>query len=260
MSRGVRGDLPLRPDRFAPLDPRDAEELLRGVAAHDEARALSLAFVPDEARAAALVACAFVAEAASIPARVSDPTLGLVRVQWWREALEEVFGGGPVRAHPLARGLRAVMPPEHRAALEAVLDAMPTFLEGGGGEPLALLSSTDGALSDLLAQLMGADEGLAARAGALAALGQTAAAPPPAARSPQIETPRQRAARMLTRTPADLTQRLEELRGAWPRQPADGLVIASLPLALTAGHAQGRVPGPLRTRLAMTRMMLRGRP
>ena len=256
------GRLPLRGDRFAPLPPGDAAELLFGVTAHDPVRALSLAFVPDEVRAAALAACAFVAEAASIPARVTDPTLGLVRVQWWREALDEAFGDGPLRAHPLARALRSAVPSPHRRSLEAVLEAVPPFLDGGGGEPLALLDTSDGALSGLLARLMRAeaDAALACRAGALAAFGHVSAAPPPAARSPQIETPRQRAARVQGRTPSDVMQKLAELREAWPKRPADGLVVASLPLALTPAHARDRVPGPLGARLAMTWMTLRGRP
>ena len=255
----------MRPDAFAPLPPADAEELLRGLRAHDEARALSLAFVPDGSRAAALAACAFVAEAASVPARVSDPTIGLIRVQWWREALEEAFGGGAVRAHPLVRAVRATLQPESRSILERVLDAMPTFLEGGGGAPLDLLRATDGAMGALVARATGVGggedgAGLAEEASAVAALAAVSALPPPPARSPQIETPRQRAARLVARNGTDVVSEVARLRAAWPRRAPEGQVIGALPFALARRHAAGRVPGPLRTRLAMTRMVATGRP
>ena len=259
----------MRPDAFAPLPPADAEELLRGVRAHDEARALSLAFVPDGPRAAALTACAFVAEAASVPARVSDPTIGLIRVQWWREALAEAFGGGAVRAHPLVRAMRTTLQPRSRGELERVLDAMPAFLEGGGGAPLELLRATDGAMGALVARVIGEDggegdgedgAGLAEAASAVAALAAVSALPPPPARSPQIETPRQRAARLLAQGETEVAGEVARLRAAWPKRAPEGQVIGALPFALARRHAAGRVPGPLRTRLAMTRMVATGRP
>ena len=253
----------MRPDRFAPLPPGDAEELLRGVTAHDEARALSLAFVPDSARAAALTACAFVAEAAAIPARVTDPMIGAIRVQWWREALDEAFGGGTVRAHPLVQAVASVLKPDLRASLEAVLDAMPPFFEGGGGVPLDLLRPTDGAMGALVARIAGAGADEAAKAGeasAVAAWARIAAVPPPPARSPQIETPRQRAARRLAAESMDVRAAVAEARSAWSESTGAGAVLGGLPFALARAHAEGREPGPLRTRLAMTRMVALGRP
>ena len=259
----ARGDaLPVNPARFAPLPPADASELLRGLAAHDPVRALSLAFVPDAMRAAALTACAFVAEAAGIPARVSDPTIGLIRVQWWHEALEEAFGEGAVRAHPLVRALRLTVSPPHRAPLEQALSAIPPFLEGGHGAPADLLCATDGAMGRLVASLVSpqADPGLAEEASVVAALAQVVATPPPPARSPQIETPRQRASRMARREAPDVRARLADLKTAWAGGAADGVVLGALPVAVAERQASGRPPGPLRTRLLMTRMVARGRP
>ena len=252
----------MNPARFAPLDPADAAELLRGVASHDPARALSLAFAPDEARAAALTVCAFAAEAASITARVSDPTIGMIRVQWWREALEEAFGDGPVRAHPLAQALRRTLGPSQQPALNGMLDAVPAFLEGGGGAPADLLRPVEGATGRLLAELVSpeADPGLAERASVTAALAQIAAAPPPPARSPQIETPRQRAARMMQRGETDVPGEVARLRKAWAAPAPAGVVLGSLPVALAARQARGRGVGPLRARFLMTRMVARGRP
>ena len=253
----------MTPDRFAPLPPEDAGELLRSVRLHDEARALSLAFVSDAQRASALTACAFVAEAAGVPARVSEPMIGLIRVQWWREALAEAFGDGTVRAHPLVKAIRATLAPvpEMHTAMERVLDAVPPFLEGGAGAAADLLRSTDGAMGAMVARIVSQEEGsLAGDASTLAALAAVAVAPPPPARSPQIETPRQRAARVLARDESDLASEAASLRAAWPRDVSDGAVLGALPFALTRAHAAGRVPGPFRTRIAMMRMVATGRP
>ncbi|MFC7290257.1 squalene/phytoene synthase family protein [Hirschia litorea] len=37
---------------------------------------------------------------------VSEPMLGRIRVQWWREVLEQIFSGGVVRSHDLAFALK----------------------------------------------------------------------------------------------------------------------------------------------------------
>ena len=34
--------------------------------------------------------------------RVTDPNLGLIRLQWWQEVLDEIEGAGPVRGHQVA--------------------------------------------------------------------------------------------------------------------------------------------------------------
>ena len=254
----------MRPDRFAPLPETCAEELLRILQAHDEARALSLAFVGGADRAAALTACAFVAEVASVPAKVSEPMIGLIRLQWWREALDEAFGGGPVRAHPLAQAMRQTLPERvARERLDAVLDALPPFLEGGGGAPLDLLRGTDGVMGALVAEIVSGAEATAstaAEAGAVAALARLVAEPPAPAPSPQIETPRQRAARVADKMRMGAEDEVSRVRAAWPTDASDGLILGALPFALAPAHAAGRSPGPLKARFAMTRMVARGRP
>ena len=40
-----------------------------------------------------------------IPASVSEPTLGAIRQQWWRDALGELRNGGKPRAHPVVESL-----------------------------------------------------------------------------------------------------------------------------------------------------------
>ncbi len=53
-------------------------------------------FAPEEARAGLYALYAFNAEIARTPEIVSEPLLGRIRVQWWRDAIEGAFaGGGP---------------------------------------------------------------------------------------------------------------------------------------------------------------------
>lgn len=59
----------------------------------------------DCARLAALFA--FQIELRRIPSLVSEPPLGEIRLQWWREALDDLAAGKTARAHPVVRSLAA---------------------------------------------------------------------------------------------------------------------------------------------------------
>lgn len=48
---------------------------------------------------------AFNIEMARIPGQVSEPMLGEIRLQWWREGIEAVYEGGIVRGHPVLQPL-----------------------------------------------------------------------------------------------------------------------------------------------------------
>ena len=71
----------------------------------DEDLFLSLRYAlpADRPRLAALFA--FQVELRRIPALVSEPPLGEIRLQWWREALDEIAAGGSVRRHPVVEAL-----------------------------------------------------------------------------------------------------------------------------------------------------------
>ncbi len=48
---------------------------------------------------------AFHAELAKVPEMVSEPMIGAIRYQWWRDALDEIFTGKSIRQHDIARPL-----------------------------------------------------------------------------------------------------------------------------------------------------------
>ena len=76
----------------------EVQEIVR---AHDRDRYLSTFFAPDGRRAHLLALYAFNAEVVRIRDLVSDPGIGLIRLQWWRDTLESGAGQG----HPVAEAL-----------------------------------------------------------------------------------------------------------------------------------------------------------
>ncbi|MEL6977088.1 MAG: squalene/phytoene synthase family protein [Pseudomonadota bacterium] len=52
---------------------------------------------------------AFNLELARTRLRVTEPHIGLIRLQWWRDAIEEAEAGAPARAHPLAAPVSALI-------------------------------------------------------------------------------------------------------------------------------------------------------
>lgn len=88
-------------------------------------RWLSSRFIGDEARRADVIALyAYDYELARAPKVASNAILGEIRLAWWREVLDEVFEGRPVRQHPTAQAIAAVIGRRKlaRAPLEAMID------------------------------------------------------------------------------------------------------------------------------------------
>jgi 15-cis-phytoene synthase len=132
----------------------------------DPDRALSALFAPHETRADLLVLCAFNVELARIAEQVTEPELGAIRLQWWRDALargqtEEATG------HPVADALREVqqrraLSPERIGGLidartfDIAVRIMPdrgaleTYLHDTAGALFALAASCAGVSGKLI--------------------------------------------------------------------------------------------------------------
>lgn len=72
---------------------------------HDRDRYLSTFFAPDDRRAHLLALYAFNAEVLRVRDAASDPNIGMIRLQWWRDTLESAQGSG----HPVAEALSATI-------------------------------------------------------------------------------------------------------------------------------------------------------
>jgi phytoene/squalene synthetase len=106
--------------------------VLDSVRETDRDRFLAALFAPEPARRGLLALLAFDLELARTRAVTSEPLLGRIRLQWWREAVAEAAGTGRLRAQPLAESLSETVR-RHRldpALLEAMLAAREDELEG----------------------------------------------------------------------------------------------------------------------------------
>ena len=154
----------------------------------DYDRYLSAVFAPAACRESLFALIAFNHEIARIPEAVSEPMLGRIRLQWWREVLDAVYASEPARRHevavPLAEAIRACA--LDRAPFDALLEAREDDLESEGPADLAALerhaAATGGSLTQLMVQAAGAHSGPALEAGrqvgtAWALIGTLRAAP-----------------------------------------------------------------------------------
>lgn len=71
---------------------------------HDNDRYLSALFAPADRREALFALYAFNLEVAKTREAVSEPMLGQIRLQWWREALDGIYDGAP-RRHQVVEAL-----------------------------------------------------------------------------------------------------------------------------------------------------------
>jgi phytoene synthase len=163
-----------------PVPPQ--EDLEDAVRRSDPDRWLASRFITDAGRRADVIALyAFDHVLARVPHQVSEPLMGEIRLTWWSEALDEIYGSGPVRAHPAALALADAV--RHRDLARAPLDALvearfgdlaPTpFVNAEGAVIYA--DQTAGALMQAAVQALGGPSNfqaakLAGRAYALALL------------------------------------------------------------------------------------------
>jgi phytoene synthase len=89
----------------------------------DEERWLATRFASKAVRRRLITLYAFNLEVARIAERVTEPRLGEIRLQWWREATDDVFRGGPVADHPTVRALAELV-----AQTNLPLDAFDALL------------------------------------------------------------------------------------------------------------------------------------
>ena len=138
-------------------DGEDLDGLVRRV---DPDRWLASRFIADEAARADVVTLYALNYELSRAAEVaSQPLIGEMRLAWWREAVEEIFEGRPVRRHPVALALaeavrRRGLP---QAELEALIDGRLRELEAwplGEDEVDDYLGDTAGRLMTLAAKVL----------------------------------------------------------------------------------------------------------
>ena len=144
----------------------------------DRERYLAALFAPAPRREALFALYAFNLEVAKTAEIVSEPMLGAIRLQWWREAIDGIYAG-TVREHPVATALAAAVAAHglDRARLQAIVDGRAADLDPEPppdmGALEAYVAATAVPLVELACQALGtaADETMAAARAAGLGLG-----------------------------------------------------------------------------------------
>lgn len=155
-----------RSARAVPLSPVAA--LVRR---HDRDRYQTALFASAARREALFALYAFNYEIARVRETVTQPTLGRMRLQWWRENIAAIYGAGPMRHEPVVDALAAAVR-EYRLTrdhFDRLIQARETDLED---EPLTNLvalenyaEGTSSRLMYLALEILGVREPIALMAG-----------------------------------------------------------------------------------------------
>ncbi len=212
----------------------------------DPERWLSSRFIADpQARADVVAIYAFDYELARAPKVASNALMGEIRLTWWREVLDEVYEGRPVRHHPTAQALAAAIGRRGlpRGPLETMIDARYRELDPAPmnlADALEWARGTGGAAAVCAARVLDADADAAKveRGGEAWAIGRLMG-------TAGLEG-------------ADARKALSEALAA-----SDGLSVAAFPAiahaTLARGRAKGRRPSELEMRWRLFWAVLRGR-
>jgi NADH dehydrogenase [ubiquinone] 1 alpha subcomplex assembly factor 6 len=122
---------------------------------HDHDRFQTALFAPAERREALFALYAFNYEVARIRETVSEPVLGQIRLQWWRESIAAAFEGGVVRHHSVVEALTTTIRAGAltRAHFERLVDAREQDLAEAPPASLAALQDYAEATSARLVYL-----------------------------------------------------------------------------------------------------------
>ncbi len=99
---------------------------------HDPDRFVTALFAPVERREDLMALYAFNLEVARIRESVTEPMIGLMKVQWWRDVIERLYAGqGVPQGHPVAEALAALVERHGlpRALFDRLLDARDLDME-----------------------------------------------------------------------------------------------------------------------------------
>ncbi len=122
----------------------------------DRDRFLCTMFAAPSARRDLFALYAFYREVSRVPAVVSEPLIGHIRLQWWRDRLDAICRGeGAPVGHPVGQALAAAIARHaiSRAAFDPLLDAIGNVLDGFAPDDVATLERQAEAMTGNVVQL-----------------------------------------------------------------------------------------------------------
>lgn len=136
----------------------------------DEDRWLAVQYAPAPLKRRLIALYALHTELRRVPFVVSEPPLGEIRLQWHRDALNEIREGKTPRRHPLVEELAAagIADDAFRPFLDDAIDAAarPLYGEGFSSEQdfFNWLQNAEGSVDALAVKISGGDDALGAAA------------------------------------------------------------------------------------------------
>jgi NADH dehydrogenase [ubiquinone] 1 alpha subcomplex assembly factor 6 len=227
------------------VEPDDRSAFLLAEAKRrDPDRYLCILFAPAERRDDLLALVLFNDELARIPGAVTQPMTGMIRLQWWRDALDELLTGQPPRRHPTVEALAPLLAAGRAApnTLHALIDAREPALEPPIPDVRWLegyAMATGGELARAWYTALGGNSAPAASAAATIGTAHALVGLERALRLEEAE--RHDAAGMdrLQALSTDLRRRADELNAEGRKQagrPPKEVMAAFLPASLVAGR------------------------
>ncbi|HWK43076.1 MAG TPA: phytoene/squalene synthase family protein [Stellaceae bacterium] len=97
---------------------------VENVRQHDHDRYLAALLAPAEARDGLMALLGFNLEVAKVRELISEPLIGQIRLQWWRDAIDEIYAGKPPRRHDVVLALAQAIQRHGltRTHLDALID------------------------------------------------------------------------------------------------------------------------------------------
>ncbi|MEL6168113.1 MAG: squalene/phytoene synthase family protein [Pseudomonadota bacterium] len=127
----------------------------------DPDRFLATMAAPVKARAVLFPIYAFNLEVARAPWLTEEPMIAEMRLQWWRDALDEIAEKRPVRRHEVATPLADILDPVGAGLLDSLVNARRADIEkiphADDAALDAYLDATAGTLAWAAARALGAD-------------------------------------------------------------------------------------------------------
>lgn len=135
----------------------------------DPARFRTVMAAPLAARAKLFPLYAFNIEVSRAPWLTQEPMIAEMRLQWWRDALEEIAGQGSPRRHEVVTPLAQVLTPDQATRLDTLIAARRWDCYKDPFEDAAdltrYLTETSGLLMQIAAELLNGPTELAQKAG-----------------------------------------------------------------------------------------------
>lgn len=151
--------------------PSDAEVVRLAARAHEHDRYLSALLAPRTQRDALIALAAFAGEVARVPSFVSEPMIGEIRLQWWRDTMEAQSALAITSGNPIADAFGAAMRTHGlpAAPVEACVDGhAERLVDTPFADTQALLDNldaTEGSLFELALRIGSVETDLASAAG-----------------------------------------------------------------------------------------------